>query len=66
MFITEPNVVPCGGADLNGDQVVDLSDLAILLSDFDCTSACAGDVDGDDDTDLGDLAILLANFDCTY
>lgn len=69
MFVTEPNepnVPPCGGADLNGDNVVDLTDLAILLSDFDCTSACVGDVDGDDDTDLTDLAVLLANFDCTY
>ena len=57
---------PCGGADINGDNVVDLTDLAVLLSDFDCTSGCVGDVDGDDDTDLTDLAILLANFDCTY
>ena len=55
---------PCVG-DLNGDNVVDLTDLAILLSDFDCTSGCIGDVDGDLDTDLTDLAILLANFDLT-
>ncbi|RMF85414.1 MAG: hypothetical protein D6744_01435 [Planctomycetota bacterium] len=55
---------PCPG-DLNGDRTVDLTDLALLLSDFDCTSGCSGDVDGDDDTDLTDLAILLANFDAT-
>ena len=53
---------PCPG-DLNGDGVVDLTDLAILLSDFDCTGGCAGDVDADGDADLTDLAILLANFD---
>ena len=52
----------CPG-DVDGNFDVDLTDLAILLSDFDCTSGCVGDVDGDDDTDLTDLAILLANFD---
>ena len=55
---------PCPG-DLNGDGMVDLTDLAILLSDFDCSGGCVGDVDGDLDTDLTDLAILLANFDLT-
>ena len=48
--------------DLNGDGAVDLTDLAILLSDFDCAGSCVGDVDYDGDTDLTDLAILLANF----
>ena len=55
---------PCPG-DLDGDLTVTLTDLALLLSDFDCTNACAGDVDDDDDTDLTDLAVLLANFDLT-
>ena len=51
--------------DLNNDGTVGLTDLAILLSDFDCVAppACAGDVDGDGDTDLTDLAKLLAKFD---
>ena len=49
--------------DLDGDSDVDLTDLAILLSDFDCVSGdCSGDVDSDGDTDLSDLALLLANF----
>ena len=53
-------------ADLNGDCRVDLTDLALLLSDFDCAyGGCAGDVDGDGDADLTDLALLLANFDAT-
>ena len=55
-----------GGAagDLNADCAVDLTDLALLLADFDCTGGgCAGDVDGDGDTDLTDLALLLANFE---
>ena len=69
----DAGAIPCwyGGApldcpgDIDGDGGVNLTDLAILLSDFDCTSGCVGDVDGDDDADLTDLAILLANFDLT-
>ncbi|RMF86158.1 MAG: hypothetical protein D6744_00225 [Planctomycetota bacterium] len=53
---------PCLG-DLDGDNDVDLTDLALLLSDFDCTGVCAGDVDGDGDTDLTDLAVLLSVFE---
>ena len=55
--------VPCTG-DLDGDNDVDLTDLAMLLADFDCTGGgCTGDADGDGDTDLTDLAVLLANFE---
>lgn len=46
--------------DLNGDGVVDLADLAQLLSCYgidDC-----GDVDGDGDTDQADMAALLAKY----
>ena len=53
---------PCVG-DINGDDEVDLADLALLLADLDCAGgACSGDVDGDGDTDLTDLSVLLANF----
>ena len=60
---------PCDG-DVNGDNVVDLTDLAILLSNFDIPSGATreqGDLDGDGDVDLTDLAILLSFFDvpCT-
>ena len=49
--------------DLDADGDVDLTDLAILRSDYDCVGGgCAGDVDADGDTDLTDLAMLLANF----
>ena len=49
--------------DLDGDGDVDLTDLTILLSDFDCVGGgCVGDVDGDGDTDLTDLAALLGSF----
>ncbi|RMF71486.1 MAG: hypothetical protein D6744_17900 [Planctomycetota bacterium] len=51
--------------DLNGDCVVDLTDLAILLGNFDLSPANPedGDIDGNGTVDLTDLAILLANFD---
>ena len=55
---------PCPG-DVNGDGVSDLTDLAILLSNFDTTSGAArsdGDLDGDGDVDLTDLSQLLAYF----
>ena len=53
---------PCvGDTDYDGD--VDLTDLAILLSNFDAEDYVPGDVDNDGDVDLTDLALLLANFD---
>ncbi len=49
--------------DLNGDCVVDQSDLGILLADWGCSGAgCPGDADGDGDTDQSDLGVLLANW----
>jgi len=56
----QPPITP---GDLNRDGVIDLADLAVLLSDFGCTGGgCPGDVDFDGDTDLVDLSILLGNF----
>ena len=54
-------------ADINGDGMVDLADLGILLADFGCVppGPCVGDIDADGDTDLADLGILLANFGMT-
>ena len=52
----------CAG-DVNGDGIVDLADLGILLAEFGCTGGvCLADLDGDGDTDLADLGILLAGF----
>ena len=59
-----PIVTPCPG-DVDGDRDVDLSDLALLLAGFGCTSNCVGDVDGDGDIDLGDLGLLLSRFGTT-
>jgi len=46
-------------ADRNGDGIVDLADLALLLDAFGVDAG--GDVDGDGDTDLADLAILIGS-----
>jgi hypothetical protein len=51
--------------DLDCDNVVDLSDLAQLLSYYGQTSGMSwtnGDMDGDGDVDLSDLAALLGNY----
>ena len=52
-------------ADLNGDDVVSIADLAVQLSNFgrvgDATPA-DGDVNRDGDVDIADLAVLRAGF----
>ncbi len=59
-------VTICAGspADVTGDCVVDLSDLAQLLANFGMTGATLadGDISGDGNVDLTDLAELLAEF----
>lgn len=55
---------PCPG-DLNGDHIVDLLDLTVLLSGFGITGGATlgdGDVNGDGNVDLNDLTLLLAAF----
>jgi hypothetical protein len=54
--------------DLDGDGDVDLSDLAVLLSNYGTPSGAAyedGYLDGDGDVDLTDLAALLAVYGAT-
>ena len=50
--------------DLNGDGVIDLQDLSVLLNNFGSTGASPGDgdIDGDGDVDLTDLSALLNAF----
>ncbi len=55
---------PCEG-DINGDNQVDLADLAILLSNYGMTGGATwadGDLSGDGNVDLVDLAVLLAAY----
>ena len=56
--------VPCFG-DLDADQQVGLSDLAILLSNFGTASGALpedGDLDDNGTVDLSDLALMLSVF----
>ena len=67
VFSLNGDLCECLAADLDGDGVVALGDLGILLADFGCaggtpTLPCPGDIDHDGDTDLTDLGILLARF----
>jgi uncharacterized protein (DUF2141 family) len=57
---------PCPG-DANGDGVVNITDLGLLLSQFGMSGAgLEGDVNSDGVVNITDLGILLANFgiDC--
>lgn len=63
----DPSVAPPAPcpADLNGDRVIGLSDLAILLSNFGLSgnaTAAQGDLNGDRAVNLTDLAQLLSVF----
>lgn len=74
-IVTPPNPCPLGcaqpgcdgpvDADFDADCDVDLTDLAILLSNFGTPTGmtnATGDTDSDGDADLTDLANLLARF----
>lgn len=55
---------PCPG-DLNNDRVVNLGDLAQLLSHYGLIGSATpadGDLDGDLDVDLGDLSNLISHY----
>ncbi len=58
---------PCPG-DVNGDSLVDLSDLALVLANFGAVGTPGsqpGDADANGTVDLSDLALVLANFGAT-
>lgn len=61
LLIQDP---PCLG-DLNGDSMIDLGDLSILLTNFGTSSGASpedGDLNGDEAVDLTDLSMLLVLF----
>jgi len=53
--------VPVSACDLNNDKVVNLTDLSILLSNFNKTGP-TGDIDSNGTVNLTDLSILLSNY----
>ena len=57
-------VVECVG-DVNGDNVVSVDDVLIMLTQIGCVSLgtpCEGDLNGDGTTDISDLNEVLANY----
>lgn len=54
------NVTCAVPGDLNGDGVVDVSDLLILLSAWGACSGCSADLNGDGVVDVSDMLILLS------
>lgn len=53
---------PCLG-DLNGDDLRNVSDVLIMLSNFGCTGpSCVGDLDGDNQVAASDFLIMLSLF----
>jgi hypothetical protein len=51
---------PACPADLDGDQIVSLNDLLLVLAAWGPCPGCPEDLDDDDVVDLGDLLIVLA------
>jgi hypothetical protein len=51
--------------DLNGDGVISVADILVLLGEFGCTSGCTADINGDDATNVQDILLLLAAFGTT-
>jgi len=48
--------------DFNGNGLVAIEDLVLLLEDFGCTTNCSRDLSGDSAITTSDLAIFLQNF----
>ena len=48
--------------DVNGDGVISVPDILVLLAEFGCVSGCSADINGDDATNVQDLLLLLSVF----
>jgi hypothetical protein len=51
--------------DVNGDGVISVADILVLLGEFGCVSGCSVDINGDDATNVQDILLLLAAFGTT-
>ena len=54
-----PNNCP---EDLNGDGVISVADVLLVLGEFGCSSTCVYDVDGDGFITVGDVLAILSVF----
>ncbi|MCH2132540.1 MAG: hypothetical protein MK116_02200 [Phycisphaerales bacterium] len=60
----EPDEPGCDG-DVNGDNVVDVNDILLMLNDWGNCSGCPSDTNDDGVVDVNDILALLANYgDC--
>ncbi|MCH2135441.1 MAG: agmatine deiminase family protein [Phycisphaerales bacterium] len=48
--------------DANGDGIVNVNDILLVVSQFGCASSCSADVDGDDQVTATDILMVLANW----
>ena len=48
--------------DVNGDGVISVADILVLLGEFGCTLGCSVDINDDDATNVQDILLLLAAF----
>lgn len=58
-LIDSSEEVVCMG-DFNGDSVVNIGDLLLLLGEYGCTGVCASDMNGDDLVNTADQVAFLA------
>lgn len=56
------NEEPACPGDINGNGVIEVGDVLLVLSEFGCTSLCEADVDGDGQVTVSDLLALLSIF----
>ena len=48
--------------DLNGDQLITVSDVLVLLAEFGCQADCTADVNGDGLVTVADILAMLGGF----
>ena len=48
--------------DLNGDQLITVSDVLVLLAEFGCVTDCTADVNGDGLVTVADILAMLGGF----
>jgi hypothetical protein len=67
-FLFTGNASPALPADINDDNVVNLTDLSILLTNWNSVGVPAnkGDINSSGKVDLTDLSLLLSNWGSTY
>ena len=56
-----------GAEDFNGDGIVTISDLLVILGEFGCAGDCICDLNGDALVSIADFLLFLAEFgvDCS-